>query len=392
MSKIAESPKRIAILGATGSIGQQALQVIAAHPARFQVTLLSAASNYQGLYEAALRFEPKALMMEEPEARKQLEQRLKSTDIRVHPTDSFAELLKEVPVDLVLVAVVGFAGLAPTLAAISAGKTIALANKETLVAGGHLVMQALKDHDVALYPVDSEHSAIFQCLMGEAPEAVDKLILTASGGPFWSKSHEEMKTVTLQMALKHPNWVMGKKVSIDSATMMNKGLEVIEARWLFSLTAEHIEVLVHRQSLVHSLVQFVDGSQKAQLGPTDMRIPIQFAMSYPERLPLDVKPVQLGSVGTLLFENPDHERFPALGLCYAALRSAGNMPCALNAANECAVAAFLAQQISFVQIARVVAECLEKIGYLGNPSYLELASTDAHARRIAEGIIAVWKD
>ncbi len=395
-ANMANERKKIAILGATGSVGQQALQVIAEHADLFEVTLLAAHSKWEQLYADALRFRPQALMVTEAEAMAHLTNRLQEEDpspaIRVYPLESFATVLKAVPIDLVLVAVVGFAGLAPTLDAIAAGKTIALANKEALVAGGSLVMEALKQHDTKLYPVDSEHSAIFQCLMGEDKEAVQSLTLTASGGPFWSRAEEDMHAITPEMALAHPNWDMGAKVSIDSATMMNKGLEVIEAYWLFGLPLEKIKVVVHRQSWVHALVQFIDGSQKAHLGPADMRLPIQFALSYPERISSSVPLLDLSAVRDLSFEAPDYQRFPALPLCYDTLEQGGNKPCALNAANECAVTAFLDGDLSFMGIVPVVTTCLQKIDCIERPSYIELAHTDAEARKITQELITTWKD
>ena len=379
--------RRIAILGATGSIGQQALQVIDAYSDRFEATLLTARESIDRLASDAARFSPEAVLVEEQASRVKLASLLEGSRTKVYPPEDFADLLYELRIDLVLVAVVGFAGLGPTLTAIEAGKTIALANKETLVAGGKLVMDALRAKKVPLYPVDSEHSAIFQCLMGEPRAALDKIILTASGGAFWEKSTEEMRHITPEQALQHPNWKMGPKVSIDSATMMNKGLEVIEARWLFDLPAERIEVLIHRQSWVHALVQFVDGSQKAQLAPADMRIPIQLALSYPERLLLQLQPLDLAKIGELTFASPDHVRFPALPLCYEALARGGNFPCALNAANECAVAAFLKEQLPFIEIVPIVSGCLEKTTYIAHPSYEDLLHTDKESRRVVTELI-----
>ena len=381
--------KRIAILGATGSIGQQSLQVIDAHPHRFEAVLLSAARSIDQLEADAHSFSVDAVLVEDLQARNTLSTRLKGQHTKVYPPEALAELLNVLNVDLVLVAVVGFAGLSPTLTAIAEGKSVALANKETLVAGGSLVMDAIRKHSVSIYPVDSEHSAIFQCLMGEMPETVDKIILTASGGPFCEVPAHQLQKITPKQALAHPNWSMGPKVSIDSATMMNKGLEVIEAHWLFDLPPERIEVLIHKQSWVHSLVQFVDGSQKAQLGPADMRLPIQLALSYPERLPLKCKPLELADVGGLSFAAPDTDRFPALSLCYAALRKGGNFPCALNAANESAVSAFLEEQLPFSEIVPLVADCLEKITYIAHPSYEELVHTDAQSRKMATELITI---
>ena len=379
--------KRIAILGATGSIGQQALEVVRAHSDRFEVSLLSARSQEQLLYEASLEFGPQALLVEEESARKRLKNRLHPRGPKVYSTDDFAELVYELPIDLVIVAVVGFAGLAPTLSAIEAGKPIALANKESLVAGGSLVMEAARSKGVPIYPIDSEHSAIFQCLVGEEKTSIKKLILTASGGPFWEMPSDQMSKIRPSEALRHPTWTMGPKVTVDSATMMNKGLEIIEAYWLFGVPLAQIEVLVHRQSWVHSLVEFVDGSQKAQLGPSDMRLPIQFAMSYPERLPLQLKPFLLSAMQDLSFEAPDEERFPSIRLAREALSTGGNIPCALNAANECAVAAFLEERLPFTEIMPLIASCLEKISYTSHPNYAYIQSTDTQSRVITEQLI-----
>ena len=376
--------KHIAILGATGSIGTQALEVIRAHSDLFELRLISAHSQVDLLAEIAAEFRPDATLVALPEARKRLRAQLEPEGLNVYDTADFDELIQTLSIDLVLVAVVGFSGLAPTLSAIREGKDIALANKEAIVAGGALVTEALRRHGVQLLPIDSEHSAIFQCLLGESRSSVQKLILTASGGPFWTTPSERLAQVQPADALKHPTWKMGPKVSIDSATMMNKGLEIIEAHWLFDIPLERIEVLVHRQSWVHSLVEFVDGSLKAQLGPSDMRLPIQLAMSYPNRLPLDVEPLQLDKLKDLSFEAPDEERFPALRIAREAMVAGGNIPCALNAANECAVEAFLQGRISFTKITQLTEACLEKIHYIAQPNYADIFDTDTQSRSIMQ--------
>ena len=383
--------RRIAVLGATGSIGRQALQVITEHSERFEATLLTAKRSVEQIVDEVERLSPSAVLIEEKESRVRLSSLLRNSQTKVYPPEALADLLHKLEIDIVLVAMVGFAGLQPTLTAIEAGKPIALANKETLVAGGEIVMAALREKNLPIYPVDSEHSAIFQCLIGEPLDSLKKIILTASGGTFWEKSTDELHHIKPSQALQHPNWEMGPKVSVDSATMMNKGLEVIEAHWLFNLSPSRIEVLIHRQSLVHSLVEFVDGSQKAQIGPSDMRIPIQLALSYPERLPLKVEPLQLEKVGSLTFTLPDSIRFPSLPLCYEVIEKGGNFPCALNAANECAVEAFLKEYLPFTEIVAVVASCLEKIAYIAHPSYEELLETDKESRRIATELIHVWQ-
>ena len=374
--------KRIAILGVTGSIGEQALKVIRAHSNRFELRLIAAHSRSDRLAEIATEFRPDATLVASPEARDRLCAALEPQGLRVYDTSDFDELIGTLAIDLVVVAVVGFAGLAPTLSAIRAGKDVALANKEALVAGGALVRAAVRQYGVALLPIDSEHSAIFQCLLGEPRNSIKKLILTASGGPFWDAPTESLDKVTPAQALNHPTWKMGPKISIDSATMMNKGLEIIEAHWLFDIPLERIEVLIHRQSWVHSLVEFVDGSLKAQLGPSDMRLPIQLALSYPDRLPLNVEALKLEQIGSLSFEPPDELRFPALRIAREAITKGGNIPCALNAANECAVEAFLQNRISFTEITQLTEACLEQIHYIAQPSYSEIVETDAESRSI----------
>ena len=380
-------------MGVTGSIGQQTLQVIAKHPERFEVPILSAGHRVEELCAVATTLKGvRAVLLPTPSGRAQAKQLLGGTSIAVHDMASFGALLDDFSVDNVLMAIVGFAALRPTLDALERGKVVALANKETLVAGGELVMPLVSEQQGRLLPVDSEHSALFQCLMGEQKASVSKLILTASGGPFWKKSLEEMAVMTPEMALKHPRWSMGAKVSIDSATMMNKGLEVMEAYWLFGLPAKQIEVLVHPQSFVHGIAEFVDGSQKAQLGPTDMCLPIQFALSYPLRLPSPCTPLSLGSIGHLDFYEPDSTRFSALDLCYEVLEEGKNLPCALNAANECAVASFLEKRIPYLGIVSLVRACLDQMPVLEVDSYEALEETDIKARTLTKKLLATWQD
>ncbi len=352
--------KGLAILGSTGSIGMNALSVVAEHPGEFRVVGLAAGRNAARLAEQVRQFRPEVVAVETPEAAAELRSRLTreaAPEILVGPEG--AQAVATLPeVDLVLSAMVGAVGLAPTYAAIRAGKDVALANKETLVAAGSLVMEAVREHGVALIPVDSEHSAIFQALHGHPPEEVRSLWLTASGGPFRTWSREQLAAATPQAALKHPNWAMGAKITIDSATMMNKALEVIEAAVLFDLPPERIRVYIHPQSIIHSLVEFVDGSVLAQLGWPDMRLPIAYALTYPRRLPLNGEPLDLTRVAQLTFEPPDLERFPALALGYEAAAVGGTMPAVLNAANEVAVAAFLAGRLPFLGIPRVVADTM----------------------------------
>ena len=375
--------KRIAVLGATGSIGTQALEVIAAHRDHFEAPLLMANENIAPLRRSAMRCGAEALLVAHPQARAKLQAEAGHT-LHILSPDALEEALCRLEIDLVLVALVGFAGLRPTLQAISAKKDIALANKETLVVAGHLVMKEAKRQGVKILPVDSEHSALFQCLLGESEHSIDKVILTASGGPFWQKKEVNFAEITPQQALTHPNWTMGAKISVDSATMLNKGFEVIEAHWLFSLPASRIEVLVHKESIVHALIKFVDGSYKAHLGAPDMRVPIQLAFSYPKRLPLDVPALSIRQLQALSFEAPDDQRFPALPLAYEVLRKGGNTACILNAANECAVQAFLAGHISFSNIIPLSKTCLQEIPYLAHPSYDELLETDTKTRQFIQ--------
>lgn len=376
--------KSIAILGSTGSIGTQALEVIAAHPEAFQVEVLTAQNNVQLLKAQALRFKPNAVVIGAEEHLDELKSELFPYGIKVYAgQQALNDVVQMDTVDLVLTALVGYAGLIPTLKAIEAGKTIALANKETLVVAGELVTQLAREKGVNIYPIDSEHSAIFQCLVGEFHNPIEKIILTASGGPFRGRKRHELQQVTKAQALKHPNWNMGAKITIDSATLMNKGLEVIEARWLFGLTPDQVEVVVHPQSIIHSMVQFQDGSIKAQMGLPDMRLPIQFALTYPHRLPADFPRFSFAQFPALTFEPPDTETFRNLALAYEALRRGGNMPCALNAANEVAVAQFLNDKIGFLEIAEVVERCMDKISYINHPQLDDYIETDKETRQLA---------
>ena len=381
------SSKTIAIVGSTGSIGTQALEVVRQNAQRFSVALLSAQQNVDLLVAQALEFNPKQVIIGDESKFAELKARLSGTDILVS-AGAFAlvEAVTMPEIDLVLTALVGFAGLEPTIAAITAGKDIALANKETLVVAGDLVTRLAKQHGVQILPVDSEHSAIFQCLVGEQ-QPIEKLILTASGGPFRGKDASFLSSVTTEQALKHPNWVMGAKITIDSASLMNKGLEVIEAKWLFDVTPEQIEVVVHPQSIVHSLVQFTDGSIKAQLGLPDMKLPIQYALGYPERIANTFKRFNFVDYPTLSFEEADTKTFRNLGLAYTAIARGGNIPCILNAANEVVVAAFLAKRIGFLEMSDVLATCMDKIAYISSPTLHDYLQTDTESRQLAERLV-----
>jgi 1-deoxy-D-xylulose-5-phosphate reductoisomerase len=381
------SSKTIAIVGSTGSIGTQALEVVRQNAQRFSVALLSAQQNVELLVAQALEFNPKQVIIGDERKLSELKARLSGTSILVSAGPAaLVEGVTLPEIDLVLTALVGFAGLEPTLAAITAGKDIALANKETLVVAGDLVTRLAKQHGVQILPVDSEHSAIFQCLVGEQ-QPIEKLILTASGGPFRGKDASFLASVTPQQALKHPNWVMGAKITIDSASLMNKGLEVIEAKWLFDVTPEQIEVVVHPQSIVHSLVQFSDGSIKAQLGLPDMKLPIQYALGYPERIANNFKRFNFADYPTLNFEQADTNTFRNLGLAYDAIARGGNVPCILNAANEVVVAAFLAKRIGFLEMSDVLATCMDKIAYIQSPSLSDYLQTDTESRQLAERLV-----
>jgi 1-deoxy-D-xylulose-5-phosphate reductoisomerase len=381
------SSKTIAIVGSTGSIGTQALEVVRQNAQRFSVALLSAQQNVDLLAAQALEFNPKQVIIGDERKLSELKARLSGTSILVSAgAAALVEAVTMPEIDLVLTALVGFAGLEPTLAAITAGKDIALANKETLVVAGDLVTRLAKQHGVQILPVDSEHSAIFQCLVGEQ-QPIEKLILTASGGPFRGKDASFLASVTPEQALKHPNWVMGAKITIDSASLMNKGLEVIEAKWLFDVTPEQIEVVVHPQSIVHSLVQFTDGSIKAQLGLPDMKLPIQYALGYPERIANTFKRFNFADYPTLNFEQADTSTFRNLGLAYDAIARGGNVPCILNAANEVVVSAFLSKRIGFLEMSDVLATCMDKIAYISSPTLSDYLQTDTESRQLAERLV-----
>jgi len=381
--------KHIAILGSTGSIGTQALEVLEANPESFVLEVLTAGRNANLLIEQALKFKPKIVVIADTSQKDKVQEILSSKNIKVLAgREALAEVVQYPEIDIVLTALVGYAGLQPTLKAIEAKKNIALANKETLVVAGELVMNLAKEKQVNIYPVDSEHSAIFQCLMGEEHNPIEKIILTASGGPFRGKSIEELKFVTKAQALKHPNWDMGAKITIDSASMMNKGLEVIEAKWLFDIDVSQIEVIVHPQSIIHSIVQLEDGSMKAQMGLPDMKIPIQFAISYPDRLKSKFERFNFAKYPHLTFEKPDIKTFRNLALAFQALDKGGNMPCVLNAANEIAVASFLKGKISFLEMSDVVEKTMEKVAFLSQPTYEEYVQTDKEARNIAQELCA----
>jgi 1-deoxy-D-xylulose-5-phosphate reductoisomerase len=373
--------KRIAILGSTGSIGTQALEVIASQPDAFEVEVLSAYNNADLLIEQSLRVKPNAVVIVNEDCYQQVKDALKNEPVKVYAGESaLASVVQMDTIDLVLTALVGYSGLKPTIKAIEAGKAIALANKETLVVAGELITKLAREKGVNIYPVDSEHSAIFQCIMGEFHNKIEKIVLTASGGPFRGKKKNDLKTITKRQALKHPNWTMGAKITIDSASLMNKGLEVIEAKWLFGLSAQQVEVVVHPQSIIHSLVQFEDGSMKAQLGLPDMRLPIQFALAYPNRLKSDFPRFDFTNYPALTFEKPDTETFRNLALAFEALERAGNMPCVLNAANEVAVAEFLKDRIGFLEMSDIVEKCLEKMHYIKSPAYDDYVNTDKETR------------
>ena len=368
--------KKIAILGSTGSIGTQTLEVIAACSENFEAETLTANNNIDLLIQQAIRFQPNAVVIGNKEMYSRLKEALAPYPIKVYAGyDAIAQVVTLPSVDMVVTAMVGFSGLIPTVKAIEAGKHIALANKETLVVAGELVTKLAMQHQVAILPVDSEHSAIFQCLQGEQYNPIEKIILTASGGPFRTKTAEELALVTKEEALRHPSWNMGAKITIDSATLMNKGLEVIEARWLFDLPAERIEVLVHPQSVIHSMVQFTDGSVKAQLGVPDMKAPILYALTNPFRFETDYQRLDFSKYASLTFEKPDMQRFPALGLAYQALKDGGNRPCVMNAANEAAVEAFLNGRIGFTDIPRWIEQAMQQIAFIVNPTLEQLQET-----------------
>lgn len=378
--------KHIAVLGSTGSIGTQALEVIRSHPKDFVVEVLTANGNADLLIQQAIEFKPNCVVIADEKKYKTIKDALDKHDIKVFAGNkSIEQVVQMESIDIVLAAIVGYAGLASTISAIKAKKQIALANKETLVVAGELVTTLAKENGVNIYPVDSEHSAIFQCLAGEWENPIEKIYLTASGGPFRGKDKKFLASVKKEQALKHPNWDMGAKITIDSATLMNKGLEVIEAKWLFHLHPEQIEVIVHPQSIIHSIVQFRDGSMKAQMGLPDMRLPIQYALSYPIRLYSDFERFSFLDYPNLSFEKPDTDTFRCLSLGFDAMNKGGNAPCVLNAANEVAVHAFLSDKISFLMIAEVIEKTLEKASFIKNPTYEDYVGSDKEARIMAKG-------
>jgi 1-deoxy-D-xylulose-5-phosphate reductoisomerase len=380
--------KNIAILGSTGSIGTQALDVIKENPDRFTVTVLTAQNNLDLLVKQALEFRPEKVVITDERKLAELKSALAGTGIEAFGGENaLNEVVTSEKIDIVLTAVVGFCGLRPTLAAIKAGKDIALANKETLVVAGELITSLAKKHDVRILPVDSEHSAIFQCLAGEEQNPIEKIYLTASGGPFRGRKSDFLATVTKNEALKHPNWVMGAKITVDSATLMNKGLEVIEAKWLFDLAPSQIEVIVHPQSIIHSIVQFEDGSMKAQMGLPDMKLPIQYALGHPQRINNSFPRFNFINYPQLTFEQPDTNTFRNLDLAFEALRKGGNMPCVVNAANEVVVAEFLNERIGFLQMSEVIERCLERVSFINNPSLEDYIETDKETRAYAHQLV-----
>jgi len=380
--------KKIAILGSTGSIGQQALEVIGANPEKFQAQFISAAQSSKILIKQALEFKPRGVAIADKDSEKEVRSALSGTGIRVYSGKQEAcEAIEALSVDMVLNAIVGYAGFEPTLCALKAGKQVALANKESLVVGGELVTKTAKSSGTSIIPVDSEHSAIFQCLQGEKHEDIRKVIITASGGPFLNHPLSSLKSVKPEDALNHPTWNMGDKISIDSATMMNKGLEVIEARWLFNLQPRQLEVLIHPQSIIHSMVEFIDGSIKAQLSTPDMRFPIIYALSYPGRINTDFGSLDLAKFGSLTFQPPEREKFRNLALAFEALDLGGNVPCVLNASNEIAVDAYLKGRINFLAIPEVIEHCLKKISYIKEPVFEDYVKTNEESRIMALEII-----
>lgn len=378
--------RQIAILGSTGSIGTQALQVIKEHPDLYEVYALTANNKVDLLAQQAREFQPEAVVIVNKDKYAALKEALSDLPIKVYAgEEALAQIVESGPIDIVLTAMVGYAGLLPTMNAIRARKAIALANKETMVVAGEIINALAHEYQAPILPVDSEHSAIFQCL--EANNPISKVILTASGGPFRTYTKDQLRTVTKEQALKHPNWHMGAKITIDSASMMNKGFEVIEAKWLFGVNPDRIEVVVHPQSVIHSMVEFEDGAVKAQLGVPDMRLPIQYAFSYPHRVSLSGERLDFSKYNTLTFEKPDTERFRNLALAYEALHQGGNMPCIVNAANEVVVAAFLNDQISFLGMSDVIEQTMSRVSFIQRPRYEDYVATDAETRRIAAELV-----
>ncbi len=380
--------KNLCILGSTGSIGTQTLDIVRAYPDRYSVYAICAHRSIDKLIEQAREFKPEVVCIADESLYEPLKTALADLPVKVWAgADAIAEVVTMPSIDVVVAAMVGYAGLRPTIEAIKAGKTIALANKETLVVAGEIICDLAVQHHTPILPVDSEHSAIFQSLVGEDQSEIEKILLTASGGPFRTFSLEQMQAVTAADALKHPNWEMGAKITIDSASMMNKGFEVIEAKWLFGVPVEKIQVLVHPQSIVHSAVQFTDGAIKAQLGAPDMRLPIQYALSFPERLKSDFPRADLLALKDLTFEAPDLNRFPNLGLAYEAMRRGGNIPCVLNAANEVVNLAFRENRCRFLQMSEIIAQTMDKAAFIAKPSYEDYVQTDKEARQIAENLL-----
>lgn len=376
--------RQLAILGSTGSIGTQALEVVSEHSDLFEVYALTANNQVDLLINQARRYMPEVVVIANERKYPELKEALEDLPIKVWAgADAIAQMVQSEPIDMVLTAMVGYSGLRPTISAIKAGKAIALANKETLVVAGELIMKLAAEHKVPILPVDSEHSAIFQCLTGAYDNSIEKILLTASGGPFRRKTLEELATVTKAQALRHPNWTMGAKITIDSASMMNKGFEMIEAKWLFDVTPDQVQVVVHPQSVIHSMVQFEDGAVIAQLGIPDMKLPIAYAFSFPTRMRSMAPRLDFNQYSTLTFEEPDMERFRNLAFAFEAARQGGNMPCILNAANEVVVAAFLQDRIGFLQMSDVIERTMRKASFIVNPSYEDYVATDTEARRLA---------
>ncbi|MFS2933463.1 1-deoxy-D-xylulose-5-phosphate reductoisomerase [Parabacteroides distasonis] len=376
--------RQLAILGSTGSIGTQALEVVSEHSDLFEVYALTANNQVDLLINQARKYMPEVVVIANERKYPELKEALEDLPIKVWAgSDAIAQMVQSEPIDMVLTAMVGYSGLRPTISAIKAGKAIALANKETLVVAGELIMKLAAEHKVPILPVDSEHSAIFQCLTGAYDNPIEKILLTASGGPFRRKTLEELATVTKAQALRHPNWTMGAKITIDSASMMNKGFEMIEAKWLFDVTPDQVQVVVHPQSVIHSMVQFEDGAVIAQLGIPDMKLPIAYAFSFPTRMRSMAPRLDFNQYSTLTFEEPDMERFRNLAFAFEVARQGGNMPCILNAANEVVVAAFLQDRIGFLQMSDVIEQTMRKASFIVNPSYEDYVATDTEARRLA---------
>jgi len=380
--------KQIAILGSTGSIGTQTLDVVLHHPDRFEVYALTANNNVELLIHQAITHQPEIVVIGNENHYKTLKDALKNEPVKVFAgNDAIAQVAEMQPIDTVVTAMVGYSGLLPTIRAVQAGKRIALANKETLVVAGELINALVAEFHAEIIPVDSEHSAVFQCITGENPNEIEKLILTASGGPFRTKTLEELQTVTSAQALCHPNWEMGDKITIDSASMMNKGFEVIEAKWLFGLPPEKIDVVIHPQSIIHSMVQFTDGSIKAQMGLPDMRLPIQYALGFPQRLPNNFERLDFSKINNLTFEKPDTKRFRNLALAYFAIEKGGNLPCVLNAANEVVNRAFLENKIGFLQISQIIENVINSATFIQKPTYEDYVETDIETRQKTKSLI-----